>query len=76
MHYVALSVSDALGAGLPAALKAAGLADKVTIVGQGGGSQNFSDLKSGAIKALVPTDTYSYDYLMIDALARNGPAYR
>ena len=70
VHYVALSVSDALGAGLPAALKAAGLADKVTIVGQGGGSQNFSDLKSGAIKALVPTDTYAYDYLMIDALAR------
>ncbi|MFL6061641.1 MAG: sugar ABC transporter substrate-binding protein [Marmoricola sp.] len=70
VHYVALSVSDALGAGLPAALKAAGLADKVTIVGQGGGSQNFSDMKSGAVKALVPTDTYAYDYLMIDALAR------
>jgi ribose transport system substrate-binding protein len=71
VNYVALSVSDALGAGLPAALKAAGLGDKVTIVGQGGGSQNFADLKTGAIDALVPADLYSYDYLMIDALARH-----
>jgi ABC-type sugar transport system substrate-binding protein len=70
VNYIALSVSDALGAGLPAALKAAGLSDKVKIVGQGGGSQNFADLASGAIDALVPTDTYAYDYLMIDALAR------
>ncbi|RNM17398.1 sugar ABC transporter substrate-binding protein [Nocardioides pocheonensis] len=70
VNYIALSVSDALGSGLPAALKAAGLADKVKIVGQGGGSQNFSDLKAGAIESLVPTDTYAYDYLMIDALAR------
>jgi ABC-type sugar transport system substrate-binding protein len=71
VNYIALSVSDALGAGLPAALKAAGLSDKVTIVGQGGGSQNFADLKSGAVDALVPFDTYSIDYLMIDALARH-----
>ena len=71
VNYIALSVSDALGAGLPAALKAAGLSDKVTIVGQGGGSQNFADMKAGAIDALVPFDTYSVDYLMIDALARH-----
>ena len=71
VNYVALSVSDALGAGLPAALKAAGLGDKVTIVGQGGGSQNFADMASGAIEALVPADLYSYDYLMLDALARH-----
>jgi ribose transport system substrate-binding protein len=71
VNYVALSVSDALGSGLPAAIKAAGLGDKVTIVGQGGGPQNFADLKAGTIDALVPSDLYSYDYLMIDALARH-----
>jgi ABC-type sugar transport system substrate-binding protein len=71
VNYIALSVSDALGAGLPAALKAAGLSDKVTIVDQGGGSQNFADLETGAIDALVPADLYSYDYLMLDALARH-----
>ena len=43
-NYIALSVSDALGTGLPAALKAAGLGDKVKIVGQGGGSQTYQDL--------------------------------
>jgi ribose transport system substrate-binding protein len=71
VNYIALSVSDALGAGLPAALKAAGLGDKVTIVGQGGGTQNFTDLKAGSIDALVPADLFSYDYLMLDALARH-----
>ena len=71
VNYIALSVTDALGSGLPAALKAAGLADKVTIVGQGGGSQNWADMKAGSIDALVPFDTYSVDYLMIDALARH-----
>jgi len=71
VNYLALSVTDALGAGLPAALKAAGLSDKVTIVGQGGGSQNFADMAAGDIDALVPFDAYSIDYLMIDALARH-----
>jgi len=71
VNYVVLSVTDALGSGLPAALKAAGLADKVTIVGQGGGPQNFADMRSDSIKALVPADLYSYDYLMLDALARH-----
>ena len=70
-NYIALSVSDALAAGLPAALKAAGLADKVKIVGQGGGNQTYQDLRNGDIQALVPGDRYSYDYQMIDALARH-----
>jgi ribose transport system substrate-binding protein len=71
VNYVALSVSDALEPGLPAALKAAGLSDKVKIVGQGGGTQTFADLKSGLVHALVPGDLFSYDYLMLDALARH-----
>ncbi|KQV73804.1 hypothetical protein ASC61_01565 [Aeromicrobium sp. Root344] len=71
VNYIALSVADALGTGLPAALKAAGLGDKVKIVGQGGGTQNFTDMKAGSIDALVPADLFSYDYLMLDALARH-----
>jgi ribose transport system substrate-binding protein len=70
-NYVALSVSDALGTGLPPAMRAAGLGDKVKIVGQGGNSQIYQDLKNGDFHALVPGDRYSYDYQMLDALARH-----
>jgi ribose transport system substrate-binding protein len=68
--YVALSVSDALGTGLPAALKAAGL-DDVKIVGQGGDPTAYQALKQGQILALVPFDYFDVDYQMVDALARH-----
>ena len=69
-NYVALSVADALGPGLPAALQAAGLSDRVKIVGQGGNQQIYQDMSAGKVLALTPTDLYAYDYLMLDALAR------
>jgi ABC-type sugar transport system substrate-binding protein len=71
VNYVVLSVSNALGAGLPAALRAAGLADKVKLVGQSGDTQTFQDVKADNIKSVVPFDYYSVDYLMLDALARH-----
>ena len=71
VNYVMLSVSNALGAGLPAALRAAGLADKVKIVGQSADTQTFQDLQADNIKSVVPFDYYSVDYLMLDALARH-----
>ena len=71
VNYVMLSVSNALGAGLPAALRAAGLAEKVKIIGQSADSQTFQDLQAGNIKAVVPFDYYTVDYLMLDALARH-----
>jgi ABC-type sugar transport system substrate-binding protein len=71
VDHVALSVSNALGAGLPAALQAAGLADKVEIVGQGADTQTYHDLAAGQITAVVPFDYYTVDYLMLDALARH-----
>jgi ABC-type sugar transport system substrate-binding protein len=71
VNYVVLSVSNALGAGLPAALRAAGLADKVKIIGQSADTQTFQDLQAGNIKAVVPYDYYTVDYLMLDALARH-----
>jgi ABC-type sugar transport system substrate-binding protein len=71
VNHVVLSVSNALGAGLPAALRAAGLADKVKIIGQSADTQTYQDLQAGNIKAVVPYDYYTVDYLMLDALARH-----
>jgi ABC-type sugar transport system substrate-binding protein len=71
VNYVVLSVSNALGAGLPAALKAAGLADKVKLVGQSGDTLTFQDMAAGNIESVVPFDYYAVDYLMLDALARH-----
>jgi ABC-type sugar transport system substrate-binding protein len=68
--YVALSVTDALGTGLPAAMKAAGLTD-IKIVGQGGDPTAFQALAQGDMLALVPFDYYNVDYQMVDALARH-----
>jgi ABC-type sugar transport system substrate-binding protein len=70
VNYVALSVTDALGTGLPAALKAAGLTD-VKIVGQGGDPTAFQALAQGQMLALVPFDYFSSDSQMVDALARH-----
>jgi ribose transport system substrate-binding protein len=70
VDYLALSVTDALATGLPAALKAAGLT-KVKIVGQGGDPTAFQALAQGQILALVPFDYYAVDYQMVDALARH-----
>ena len=71
VNYVVLSVSNALGAGLPAALKAAGLTDKVKIVGQSGDTLTFQDMAAGNIESVIPFDYYAVDYLMLDALARH-----
>ena len=65
-----LSESGSLGPGLPAALQAAGLADKVKIVGQGGNQQVYQDVGAGKIAAVMPSSLYGYDYSMLDALAR------
>jgi ABC-type sugar transport system substrate-binding protein len=71
VNHVVLSVSNALGAGLPAALRAAGLADKVKVIGQSADTQTYQDLQAGNIEAVVPYDYYTVDYLMLDALARH-----
>jgi ribose transport system substrate-binding protein len=70
VNYVALSVSDVLDPGLPAAMSAAGLTN-VKIVGQGGGPTEFQYVANGQELALVPFDYYDADYQMVDALARH-----
>ena len=70
VNYVVLSESGALGAGLPAALRAAGLNSKVKVIGQGGNQQTYQDVKSGQVAGVTPSSLYGYDYSMLDALAR------
>ena len=70
VKYVVLSVSDALGTGLPGAMSAAGLSS-VKILGQGGDPTSFQYLANGQFLALAPFDYYGVDYQMLDALARH-----
>lgn len=71
VNYVALSTSESLVAGLPAALSAAGLAGKVKIVGQGGNTTVFQYIANGQMLGTVPFDFFTVDYLMLDAAVRN-----
>ena len=70
VNYVTLSVMSLQAPGLNAALKAAGLAGKVKIIGQGPDVPQIQEIKAGTLQAGVPFDYYVVDYLMVDALAR------
>jgi ribose transport system substrate-binding protein len=70
VNYLVLSEAGSLGAGLSAALQAAGLSDKVKVVGQGGNQEMYQDVKSGKVTGVTPSSLYGYDYSMLDALAR------
>jgi ribose transport system substrate-binding protein len=70
VNYLVLSESGSVGAGLPAALAAAGLTNKVKVIGQGGNQQTYQDVKAGKIEGVTPASLYGYDYSMLDALAR------
>jgi len=69
-NYIVLSESGSLGPGLTGALRAAGLSDKVKIVGQGGNESVYQEVAAGDWLAVVPSALYSYDYGMLDAFAR------
>jgi ribose transport system substrate-binding protein len=71
VNYVALSIGEGLGAGLPAALNAAGLGSKVKVVSQGADTTTYQYIKSGQQQAAVPFDYFTVDWLMMDALARH-----
>jgi ABC-type sugar transport system substrate-binding protein len=71
VNYVVLSESGALYPGLKGALQAAGLGDKVKIIGRGGGDASvYQAVEAGDITALVPPEHYSVDYSVLDFLAR------
>jgi ABC-type sugar transport system substrate-binding protein len=67
--YVGLSVDGALGAGLPAALKAAGLND-ITIIGEGPDETTLQYISSGQQDATVTFPYYEEMFSLVDALAR------
>lgn len=70
INYVAMAVDD-LTAGLPAALRAAGLADKVKIIGATSGTTNYQYISAGQQAAGVPNAFFEDTWLMIDGLARH-----
>src|SRR3954453_21660405 len=76
VNYLVLSVSNALGAGLPAALRAAGLAEKVKIVGQSADTQTFQDLQAKNFQSAVPFAYSAVDFLVLRARAGHSAAAR
>jgi ABC-type sugar transport system substrate-binding protein len=67
---IVLSV-DAIGIGLPAALRAAGLTDKVLITGEGPVESTLAEIKAGQ---RGPTNVFPYYesmYSMVDAVVRH-----
>jgi len=69
VKYVALSVDGALGAGLPAALKAAGLND-ISVIGEGPDETTLQYISSGQQKATITFPYYEEMFSLVDALAR------
>jgi ribose transport system substrate-binding protein len=67
--YVSLSIDGALGAGLPAALKAAGLND-VTVIGEGPDENTLQYIANGEQDATVTFPYYEEMFSIVDALAR------
>jgi ribose transport system substrate-binding protein len=71
VNRVALSY-DGVGVGLPAALKAAGLADKVQFVGEAPTATNLAYVKAGTQGATVSQGYYEIWATFIDAAARSA----
>lgn len=69
VNYV-LATLDSLTQGLPAALKAAGLGDKVKIVGETPDPQNLQQVASGDEAATVAFPIYELGWIWADSLAR------
>jgi len=62
--------TDDLVLGVPQALKAAGLADKVTIIGKDTGPTNLQYIKSGQQAMSIPSPNNELGYYLVDSLAR------
>jgi ribose transport system substrate-binding protein len=69
VNYVMFTFAD-LASGIPEALRAAGLSDKVTLVGNGGGEAQFKAVAGGAHQAWVAYPAVLEGWQMVDAAAR------
>lgn len=69
VKYVVLSVDGALGAGLPAGLKAAGLND-IKVIGEGPDETTLQYIAGGQQSATVTFPYYEEMFSLVDALAR------
>ncbi|HEY9311905.1 hypothetical protein [Williamsia sp.] len=69
VNYVATAFAD-MNVGVPQALKAAGMADKVKLVSQAGGTLNFEYIRSGGEAANLPFDMNFIGLRIGDAVAR------
>jgi ribose transport system substrate-binding protein len=69
VNYV-MATLDSLTQGLPAALKAAGLGDKLKIVGETPDPQNLQQVASGDEAATVAFPIYELGWIWADGLAR------
>jgi ABC-type sugar transport system substrate-binding protein len=68
--YVAFGLGD-LATGVPAALRAAGLADKVKVVVRAATPPNLQDVKSGGIAAAFTDEVYEAGWRAVDVLVRH-----
>ena len=72
VNYLVLSEASALGPGLTGALRAAGLGpEKVKIIGEAGNATTWQEIEQEKVEAVLPPALHSYDYGMLDALARH-----
>jgi ABC-type sugar transport system substrate-binding protein len=69
VNYVLFTFAD-LANGVPEALKAAGLADKVTLAGNGGGQAQFKAVAGGAHEAWIAYPAVLEGWQMTDAAIR------
>lgn len=69
VNYVVFTFAD-LAAGVPEALKAAGLDKKVTLVGNGGGEAQFKAVAGGAHQAWVAYPAQLEGWQLVDAAIR------
>jgi ribose transport system substrate-binding protein len=70
VDYIVPAFSDG-AIGVPQALEAAGLSDRVKMITQGAGEVPIDQLKQGQVDAFVPEPTQVEGWMMVDALVRH-----